>query len=1085
MIKDRRLWILALLLAAIAFEFWTGSRYPSLDVKSTMGGAVALQDSLSFEAVFDARSAPNLAAKTLYTFANWVHVNWKGMAFGLAIALLLITGLPLLRGFYSKSRFGSTLIGSLIGIPLGLCVNCSAPIAYGIVRGGGRTETALAAMLSSPTLNVIVLSMSIAMFPVYLWATKVLLSLLLIFVFLPLLVLILAPSIGRSSSKNPPSSLSPRLFGTSPELPSLSPAPPSLSPELRDLDSPIKPCLSIPAAIRWLLPELWRNLRTLTLKMLPLMFIAGLIGAALVSLLPWDRLIDLVPTDSLRMLAVGMALLACFALILPVPIAFDVVLVVTLISAGLPPAYAGVLLFALGSFSIYSFFVLIKAGLKRIAIFLSLCIWGLSILAGVISHVWGQVDANRQKALWMEMLKTAPPTSVWRSDLEPIKFGEVKTAPAMEKTPFLDSPQILEIALSPASRADDSGTNTWEMALTEVGFQTDPAPVFWSNLQPYSAFNPLAAADINDDGWPDVVRGGYGGVQIYTNTGGQFSLVENTELADFDQITSLALADLNNDGYPDLIFTQFSGEKYLSYNHSGQFAAAQKLAGPSPAYAPAIAIADLDNNGELDLIFGNQTIADLLNISLPASKNSIYFQHDSTFTQAETFDLPGSTLSLLVSDLDQDNRVDVLVGNDFDTPDRYYAYDPTSNHFEPWSSSAVDEVTLTTMSIDSADINNDLQLEIYLAQISMQAPDKRTLAVESNASVLNLDYLFLIFGTENPFGELAQSNLDTCSESTSTCTQKTIRKQINAAVWSQDLSKCSLLDNLYIWQCAATAMQELSYMNGRFGSDGMLCDELGSEFPEISVLCEQMRAAINQPKKPKLNNELSVPEHAFNQNSLTNILLSRNNPSKSDNAKPKYLDIAEETGIQYAGWSWNAKFADLDGDQWQDLFVANGWYQMRADTSNVFFRNIEGRHFEIETESSGLLDYSPTTSYLYLDIDLDADLDIVTSNIYGETKAYLNHNNNQHIQVTIDDRIGNRAGVGASIVLQYGADRERHQIREIKLSGGYQSFDPSIAHFGLGKFPGAEQLRLSFPDGRRYIFDGEFKAGHQYRLRID
>jgi len=44
--------ILALILVAgLAIQFWTQSRYPSLNEKAIMSGAMQLEDSLSFEAL--------------------------------------------------------------------------------------------------------------------------------------------------------------------------------------------------------------------------------------------------------------------------------------------------------------------------------------------------------------------------------------------------------------------------------------------------------------------------------------------------------------------------------------------------------------------------------------------------------------------------------------------------------------------------------------------------------------------------------------------------------------------------------------------------------------------------------------------------------------------------------------------------------------------------------------------------------------------------------------------------------------------------------------------------------------------------
>nr|WP_302051626.1 FG-GAP-like repeat-containing protein [Sphingopyxis sp. BSNA05] len=42
------------------------------------------------------------------------------------------------------------------------------------------------------------------------------------------------------------------------------------------------------------------------------------------------------------------------------------------------------------------------------------------------------------------------------------------------------------------------------------------------------------------------------------------------------------------------------------------------------------------------------------------------------------------------------------------------------------------------------------------------------------------------------------------------------------------------------------------------------------------------------------------------------------------NRNGSYDDVAEGAGLTDGGWSWNAKFGDLDNDGWQDLFIAAG-----------------------------------------------------------------------------------------------------------------------------------------------------------------
>lgn len=57
-------------------------------------------------------------------------------------------------------------------------------------------------------------------------------------------------------------------------------------------------------------------------------------------------------------------------------------------------------------------------------------------------------------------------------------------------------------------------------------------------------------------------------------------------------------------------------------------------------------------------------------------------------------------------------------------------------------------------------------------------------------------------------------------------------------------------------------------------------------------------------------------------NPLYEFALKKNEPN------PK--ELAKAMGLNITGWTWNAKFADLDGDQWQDLYAANGWHEKRG-----------------------------------------------------------------------------------------------------------------------------------------------------------
>jgi hypothetical protein len=177
LIENKRVLFVLAVIIATAVTFWSGSRYPSLDEKAIMGGSAQLEDPLSFEASIQIQPNHSASKRILYTTVNWIETNLEGMAFGLMIGACLLTLIGMLPARGHRNGFVNTLIGVAVGAPLGVCVNCSAPVAKGMHDGGARLETTLATMFSSPTLNIVVLTMLFAIFPLYLTVIKLVLTL--------------------------------------------------------------------------------------------------------------------------------------------------------------------------------------------------------------------------------------------------------------------------------------------------------------------------------------------------------------------------------------------------------------------------------------------------------------------------------------------------------------------------------------------------------------------------------------------------------------------------------------------------------------------------------------------------------------------------------------------------------------------------------------------------------------------------------------------------------------------------------------------------------------------------------------------
>jgi hypothetical protein len=195
-----------------------------------------------------------------------------------------------------------------------------------------------------------------------------------------------------------------------------------------------------------------------------------------------------------------------------------------------------------------------------------------------------------------------------------------------------------------------------------------------------------------------------------------------------------------------------------------------------------------------------------------------------------------------------------------------------------------------------------------------------------------------------------------------------------------------------------------------------------------------------------------------------------------------YKDITSAWHAGFGGWTWNAKFADLDNDTWQDLYVAQGSRLRPGSVSATFYRNQHGTTFTEETKKFGLEDHVPTGAYLYIDFDNDGDLDIITHPFQLTPVVWRNDApKGPGFQLALDDRRSpNRNAIGARIEIR--APDGRLQVREIKGSGGYASSDVPVAFFGLGDWPSVASIRVRWPGGESSTVDGLALASGSYTL---
>jgi uncharacterized membrane protein YraQ (UPF0718 family) len=366
---NKRALLVFLVIIAVAVNFWSGSRYPSLEEKAIMGGSAQLEDPLSFEASIQIQPGDSTGKRIVLTTINWIETNLQGMMFGLMLGACLLTLISLIPARGHRNGFVNTLIGVGVGTPLGVCVNCAAPVAKGMHDGGARLETTLATMFSSPTLNIVVLSMLFSIFPLYLTVIKLTQTL--------IFILFLVPLLSRWVFKKE------RMLTYADASCAIQPAgslPIKENPAADPVDE------SWLAAIRGTVILLARNLFYIVIRTVPLMLLAGALGAVVVHLVPLPALVEYEATFLL------VALVALVGIFLPVPVAFDIVLVAVLISAGAPMIYSMTLLFTLGIFSIYPFFIIWNSISGRVALVLTMVLVVIGIIGGYVANEIHQAE---------------------------------------------------------------------------------------------------------------------------------------------------------------------------------------------------------------------------------------------------------------------------------------------------------------------------------------------------------------------------------------------------------------------------------------------------------------------------------------------------------------------------------------------------------------------------------------------------------------------------------------------------------------------------------------------------------------------
>ncbi len=489
----------------------------------------------------------------------------------------------------------------------------------------------------------------------------------------------------------------------------------------------------------------------------------------------------------------------------------------------------------------------------------------------------------------------------------------------------------------------------------------------------------VGIADFNNDGLPDICfTANQKAPELYIGKGKlQFEKVNNSGLVHKGWVTGISIVDINQDGWID-IYLSVAAHPTLKHT-ANQLYINQKTVIPSfkeqaaeyglayVGFTTQTVFFDYDSDGDLDAFLlntapdysnpnqlrpgvhdGTHPSTDKLFKNLGKQTDDTYRFEDVSMEAGIRYE--GLGLGVALADFNQDGFIDIYCSNDFQSDDVLYL-NQGDGTFRNVIKQVVKHTSLYGMGIDVADINNNLQQDIF--QLDM-LPDN---SERQKQMIARSDYDKKSLSVSPQYGYHLQYMRNTL--------------QVNQGVIDNlpYFSEQGLMYNIAMtdWSWSVLiADYDLDGWKDVFITNGYRKNVTDLDF--INYNQHQNMFGDTQSQEQNRQQFLeAIPEIELSNYAFKNI------PNKS------FQDVSKKWGVQELSYSNGAAYADLDLDGDLDLVINNidddAWIYENQSTNKNYLKvafkgaagNLEGIGAKVQlctNNTCQMYQYFPTRGYL-------------------------------------------------------------------------------------------------------------------------